>query len=219
MFIKTVKKKLGIRSKAEIERDNEMDYRTKKSKARRQIETIRRDMERLKLEAYDHEKHGEHEKAVSKALQAANKQKMLVRANVQLQKCTELHDMAKTQQTMTDILETCRDLSNGIVNLADMEEALKVQAENEEALACLEDTGEQMEMYAEGITADLMPEVRNVAGEAALAEIMACQEQVEPIRNELPEIRPETIRNAQTEEDAAWIQSRRENLRTLATEV
>ena len=133
MFMKKVKKMVGIRTKAEIERDNEMDYRTKKSKARRQIETIRREMERLKLEACDHEKHGEHEKAVSKALQAANKQKMLVSANKQLQKCTDLHDMAKTQQTMTDILETCRDLSNGIVDLADMEEALKVQAENEEA--------------------------------------------------------------------------------------
>ena len=218
MFMKKVKKMVGIRTKAEIERDNEMDYRTKKSKARRQIETIRREMERLKLEACDHEKHGEHEKAVSKALQAANKQKMLASANKQLQKCTDLHDMAKTQQTMTDILETCRDLSNGIVDLADMEEALKVQAENEEALARLEDTGEQMEMYAEGITTDLMPEVRNAAGEAALAEIMADQEQAEPIRTELPGIRPEVIRNTQTEEDAAWIQSRREDLRTLAAE-
>lgn len=217
-LMKMIKELVGIKSKEEYNREKEMDYRMKLAKARRETETIRKNMIRQKMQAIEYEKKGEHDKAVALALQSQNKQKTLATAEMQMQKCANIHDMAETQKSMTAIMETCRDLSNGIVELADMEGAMQIQAENEEALARLIDTGEQMEMYAEGINGDMMPEVRSDAGEEALAAILAEHEQTEQPKVSLPEIRPVKATVEEKNKEDEWMKSRREDLQSLAAE-
>lgn len=217
-FMKMLKELVGIKSKEEYNREKEMDYRMKLAKARRETETIRKNMIRQKMQAIEYEKKGEHDKAVALALQSQNKQKTLATAEMQMQKCANIHDMAETQKSMTAIMETCRDLSNGIVEYADMESAMQIQAENEEALAKLIDTGEQMEMYAEGINGDMMPEVRNGAGEEALAAILAEHDQTTQAKVSLPEIRPAKAIEEEKPQEDEWMKSRREDLQRLAME-
>ncbi len=216
--MKKIKELVGIKSKEEYDREREMDYRMKLAKARRETETIRKNMIRDKMKAIECEKNGEHDKAVALALQSQNKQKTLATVEMQMQKCTNIHDMAETQKSMTEIMRTCRDLSNGIVAIADMEGAMQIQAENEEALTRLIDTGEQMEMYAEGINGDMMPEVRNDAGEEALAAILAEHEQTTQPRITLPEIRPVKAVEEEKQQEDEWTKSRREDLQRLAME-
>ncbi len=217
-LMKMIKELVGIKSKEEYNREKEMDYRMKLARARRETETIRKNMLRQKMQAIEYEKKGEHDKAVALALQSQNKQKTLATAEMQMQKCANIHDMAETQKSMTAIMETCRDLSNGIVELADMEGAMQIQAENEEALARLIDTGEQMEMYAEGINGDMMPEVRSDAGEEALAAILAEQDQTVQHKVSLPEIRPVKATEEEKNQEDEWMKSRREDLQHLAVE-
>ena len=213
----SIRNLLGIKTAAEKEREKEMNYRMNVAKARRKADAVRRRMMQAKLQAVEYEKNGEHEKAVSLALQVAKNGKVVATAENQIRNCTEIHEMAKTQKTMKEIMDTCHQLSDGIIELADMEGAMKSQAENEEALARLIDTREQMEMFVEGIEDGQTTDVRNAEGEAALSALLAEQEeQKAPEKVKLPEIKLPENRDDPTEND--WIAERHETLKALSSE-
>lgn len=214
----SVRKMFGIRTEAEKEREKEMAYRMKVAQARRQANAMRRKMEQDRQQALEYEKNGEHEKAVSMALQAAKSSKVVVSADNQIQQCADIHEMAKTQKVMKNIMDTCQELSTGIIELADMEGTMKSQADNEEAMAQLIDTREQMEMFVEGIEDGVTRETRTAEGEAALAALLAEQQaQPEPAAKvKLPEIR--TIEEREDKVDPDWLARSREALKTLGAE-
>lgn len=214
----SLRKLLGIRTEAEKEREKEMAYRMKVARARRQTNGIRRKSEDARRLAIEYEKNGNHEKAVSAALQAQKSSKVAAAADNQIQQCADIHEMAKTQKAMKEIMDTCKDLSEGIIELADMEGAMTSQADNEEAMTQLIDTREQMEMFIEGIKDGATREVRNTEGEAALAALLAEQAVQEPApKVKLPEIKTVEERNGTEESD--WLAERRETLKALSADV
>ncbi len=214
----SIRKLLGIRTEAEKAREKEMAYRMKVAQARRQTNGIRRKSEDARRLAIEYEKNGEHEKAVSAALQAQKSSKVAAAADNQIQQCTDIHEMAKTQKAMKEIMDTCKDLSVGIIELADMEGAMTSQAENEEAMTQLVDTREQMEMFIEGIEDGVTREVRNTEGEAALAALLAEQPEQEPApKAKLPEIK--TVEERTETEESDWLAERRETLKALSADV
>ena len=213
----SIRKLLGIKTAAEKEREKEMNYRMNVAKARRKADAVRHRMHQDKLQAVEYEKNGEHEKAVSLALQVAKNGKVVATADNQIQHCTDIHEMARTQKAMKEIMDTCHQLSNGIIELADMEGAMKSQAENEEAMARLIDTREQMEMFVEGIEDGQAAEVRNAEGEAALNALLAEQNEQKPAeKTKLPVIK--TLEDRDDPTESAWLAERREALKALSSE-
>lgn len=214
----SIRKLLGIRTEAEKEREKEMAYRMKVAQARRQTNGIRRKSEDARRQAIEYEKNGEHEKAVSAALQAKKSSKVAAAADNQIQQCVDIHDMASTQKAMKEIMDTCKNLSIGIIELADMEGAMTSQADNEEAMTQLIDTREQMEMFIEGIEEGSSREVRNAEGEAALAALLGDQAVSETTTKlKLPEIK--TVDERMEKEESDWLSERREVLKALSTDV
>ncbi len=216
--MKSLRKMLGIKTEAEKEREKEMNYRMKVAQARRKANTVRRKMEQDKLQAVELEKNGEHEKAVSLALQVSKKNKVVTTADNQIQQCADIHEMAKTQRAMKEIMDTCQELTAGIIDLAGMEDAMKSQAENEQAMAQLIDAREQMEMFVEGIEDGTDQEVRTAEGEAALAALMAEQMVQEPVKKmKLPEMK--RVDEPEEKSETDWLTDRRETLKALRAEI
>lgn len=212
----SIRKLFGQKTQVELDREKELAYRLRMATAHRETEQLRREMEKAKSHAMELEKNGEHGKAVAEALQVAKKKKVIETAEAQMLQCNDIHEMARTQKAMTNIMKTCQELSTDIIQMADMEETMKAQADNEMAQTRLVDTKEQMEMFMEGMEAGVATEVRSAAGEAALAAIMA--EQEVPERNGqkvLPEINATIIETDEKPKVDSWIQSRRENVKTL----
>ena len=98
-----------------------------------------------------------------------------------------------------------------------MEGAMKSQAENEEAMARLIDTREQMEMFVEGIEDGQAAEVRNAEGEAALNALLAEQNEQKPAEKmKLPVIK--TLEDRDDPTESTWLAERREALKALSSE-
>ena len=221
--MKTLKKLFGIKTQEEKDREKEMDYRMRMARARREAAALQRKLERSKAKAIELERNGEHDKAVTLALQAERDQKAFKTAESQLAKCTDIHEMAQGQKILTSVMRTCRELSDGIIEIADVEGAIAVQEENEAALARLMETEEQMKLFSEGLENGMDAEIRSAAGESALASILAEENRIrmmekrEPAEQEVSAVDVKSVAAADPEKDT-WIRSRRENLKALAAD-
>ena len=208
----------GWKSKAEIEREQELNYRVSLRDANRDKARVRKQFEEDKRKAAEYEKNGEHQKAVAAALRAVNAEKSFLQAEKEVQKCIDIHEMAETQRTLTRIKQACTNLSEQTIRIAGVEEAHAAQVEYEEASIRLEEAREQMELLTAGFVQNENEDVYNTEGEAALAKIMnELQEPEAPADRpavKLPEI-PVPDHGMLIDENEPWMNDRREKVNAL----
>ena len=207
-----------FRTRAEVQRREEMNFRLKIAELKRHADTIHKEAERTKAEAIRLERSGDHGRAVAKASAAANQEKSYNTALNTISTCESMHTQAKTQNALKQLMITCRDLSLAVTNEADMEGAIKAQTQLQEAAVRLEESQEAMTAFQEGFDVSTDPQLRNEAGEEALAQIM--QEQAEKdktITLKAPE-EQQNVRIAQDEAHQQWVAQRRQMLNEMVNE-
>lgn len=208
----------GWKSKEELEREQELQYRISLRDANRDKARVRKQYEEDKQKAVDYERNGDHQKAVAAALRAANAEKNYLQAEKEVQKCIDIHEMAETQRTLTRIKQACTNLSVQTVKIAGVEEANNAQAEYEEASIQLEEARDQMEILTEGFGKNENEDVYNAEGEAALAKIMdelkAPEIPADPAVTKLPDI-PVPNHGVLIDDNEPWIRGRRDKVNAL----
>lgn len=200
--------------RAEAQRKAEMEFRLKMAGLKRNAAAIRKEADRTKAEAISLEKSGDHSRAVAKAAAAANQEKSYHTALNTISMCENIHDQAKTQNALKQLMISCKDMSATVTGEADIDGAIKAQTQLQDAAARLEASQEAMAAFQEGFDLDTDPQVRNEVGEAALAKILeenAKKEQqvtAEPAKEETPS---ETT----TANHQQWVADRRKTLSEL----
>ena len=199
-----------FRSRAEAQRREEMNFRLKMAELKRHAAAIRKEADRTKAEAVQLERSGDHSRAVAKAAAAANQEKSYRTALNTISACESMHAQAKTQNALKQLMISCRDMSLAVTREADMEGAVKAQTQLQQAAVRLEESQEAMAAFQEGFDADADPQLRNEAGEAALAKIL--REQAEKDKQPLPALPDEAQAAPQDEAHQQWVAQRRQML-------
>lgn len=207
-----------FRSRAEAQRREDMNFHLKIAELKRHAATIRKEADRAKTEAVQLERSGDHGRAVAKAAAADNQEKSYRTALTTISTCESMHAQAKTQNALKQLMISCRDISLAVTKEADMEGAVKAQTQLQQAAVRLEESQEAMAAFQEGFDVSADPQLRNEAGEAALAQIM--QEQAEKDKQAVPALpeEPKAIPAPQDEAHQQWVAQRRKMLTEMAND-
>lgn len=138
----------------------------------RKAAAIKRQADRLKAEAIQFEKAGDHKRAVSAASAAVQQEKSYASALHTIQTCKNMHVQAKSQKAMKELIASCAAMARSVSADADASDFIRVQSDFTRTMEELEQSREALEAAQEGFTVETDAQVRNEAGEQALAELM-----------------------------------------------
>ena len=203
------------KARIEAERKEELNYRVKLAEVRRQAEHMKRETERARGEAYRLEVSGDHEGAVSKALEAANSEKAYKAAVSTILRCESMHAQAKTQRSLTNLLSDCEAVSLSVMGQVDTEDAVRVQTRLQQTAAEMEQAQESMAAFQESFDPLADSPVTSSVGEDVLAAIMA---ERAPAPEALPaEPQPEKAEKAEAgDKDDEWLREKRRQIAEIA---
>ena len=172
---------------------------------------IKREAEKSKAEAIRLEQSGEHQSAVAAALAAEQLENSYKAAKSTIQKCKNMHAQVKSQKAMEELLKNCSEIVRGVCADADPLHYLKIQSDFEQARDDLREASENMAAAQEGFATDVDAQIRNEAGEAALARIQAEQlpSATAPAKAEPAAARPVPERASTDDQHRAWADDRR----------
>lgn len=168
------------------QRRNEMELCRKIAELTRKASTIKRQADRLKAEAVQFEKAGDHKRAVSAAASAAQQEKSYQSALNALQNCKNMHVQVKSQKEMKELITSCTLIIKKVCDDADTVDYIKAQNDFAQTMEEMEQSRDALEAAQEGFALGTQEQVRNEAGEQALAQIM---EQLTP-REAPPRMEP-----------------------------
>ena len=116
------------RFRAEKMRRKELELRMKLSEARREANTLRRGAENARKDAVRLEAAGLHNEAVSKALEAKNKDALYVTARENVEQCKQVYEQAKAHKATMESIRIGTQLAQAVIGEVDMEEAENLTA-------------------------------------------------------------------------------------------
>lgn len=200
------------------QRRAELEFNRQMAELNRQAVLIKRQSERLKAEAIQHENNGEHKRAVSAAAAAAHQEKSYLAAINTIQTCKNMHLQAKSQKALKELISACTMMAQTATRDADVDGLLTAQQDFADTMEALEQTRDALDAVQEGFNADADAEVRNEAGEKALAQIMG--QMVSEKQPALAQAQPK-LAAVQEEENKhrEWADDRRRILADLAEPV
>lgn len=161
------------RYKVRKQRRMEMDFSRKMAELTRSASTIKRQADRLKSEAVQLEKSGDHQRAVSAAASAMQQEKSYQAALAALQNCKNMHVQVKSQKEMKDMIAACTELARRVSDDADTTAYIEAQNDFARTMEELEQSRDALEAVQEGFAPGTQDQIRNEAGERALAQMMA----------------------------------------------
>lgn len=177
------------RNRMEEDRRKEMNYRMKAADARRRAETMKRASERAAAEALRLQAAGDHNGAVSKALEARNGEQQYQSALARVRACESLYEQFKTNKDMIGLMDACNKMTQEVTGQVDTNEIVKVQQEFQNANVVLDTMQDTLSILQEGFEPAVDPAVRNAEGEAALAALLAsAQPEKAPVKEEPAEM-------------------------------
>ena len=200
------------------QRRTEIEFNRQMAELNRQAASIKRQAERLKAEAIRAENSGDHKRAVSAAAAAVHQEKSYQSVINTMQTCKNMHIQVKSQKALKELIASCAVMARDVVRDAQVDGLIMAQQDLTETMEALEQSRDALEAVQEGFSADAEAEVRNEAGEQALAQIM----------NQLaPQVQPALMEAAckqtpiKKEEDMhrEWADDRRRILADLAEPV
>lgn len=198
----------------------ELEFNRKMAELNRQAISMKRQSDHLKAEAIRHEQNGDHKSAVAAAAAAVHQEKSYISAMNTMQTCRNMHAQVKSQKALKELIGACAEMARSVSRDAAMEDMIVVQNEFAQTMEELEQTRDALEAVQEGFTADTEAEVRNEAGERALAQIMGQLAPAnEPAALEAP--MPMTVADEAeaAEQQKEWADERRRILADLAEPV
>lgn len=160
------------RRSVQKQRRIELEFNRKMAELNRQAISMKRRSDGLKAEAVKLEQSGNHKGAVAAAAAAAHQEKSYVAALNTMQTCKNMHAQVKSQKALKELIRSCADMARSVSSNADMEDMITVQNDFAQTMEELEQARDALEAAQEGFTAETEAEVRNEAGERALAQIM-----------------------------------------------
>lgn len=170
------------------QRRAEMEFNRQMAELNRQASAIKRQSERLKAEAVHFEQAGDHKRAVTAAAAAVHQEKSYLSALNTIQTCKNMHAQAKSQKALKELISSCAAMARAVSRDADVAGMIAVQNDFAQTMEELEQSREALEAAQEGFNVETEVQVRNEAGEQALAQIMgeAAPAKAEPVRIEEP---------------------------------
>lgn len=163
------------------QRRAEMEFNRQMAELNRQASAIKRQSDRLKAEAIHFEQTGDHKRAVAAAAAAAHQEKSYISALNTMQTCKNMHAQAKSQKALKDLISSCAAMAHAVSRDADVSGMIAVQNDFAQTMEELEQSREALEAAQEGFNVETEVQVRNEAGEEALAQLMG---NVAPVRQE-----------------------------------
>lgn len=210
------------RSRAEKMRRKELELRMKLSEARREADTLRRGAENARKDAVRLEAAGKHNEAVSKALEAKNKDALYATARKNVEQCELVYEQAKAHKATMESIRIGTQLAQAVIGEVDMEEAENLTAEMQAMNEQLTHTQEALTAFQEGFASGDDNTLRDLAGEEALADLMAAAAPAK--KTEAPAAEP--VKSAETpapaekaeggEDQQEWLNAQRRKLAELA---
>lgn len=194
----------------------ELEFNRKMAELNRQAISMKRRSDHLKSEAVRYEQNGDHKSAVAAAAAAVHQEKSYISAMNTMQTCRNMHAQVKSQKALKELIGTCAEIARSVSRDAAMDDLIAVQNDFAQTMEELEQTRDALEAVQEGFTADTEAEVRNEAGERALAQIMSQLAPAnEPAALEAP--LPMTVADEaqEAEQQKEWADERRRILADL----
>ena len=155
------------------QRRAETEFNRQMAELTRQSGAIKRQCERLKAEALSHEQSGDHKQAVAAAAAAANQEKIYISAMNTMQTCRNMHAQAKSQKALKELISACAAMAHSVSRDADVAGMIAAQNDFTQTMEELEQSCNALEAVQEGFNTDTDVQVRDEAGEQALAQILA----------------------------------------------
>lgn len=201
------------RYRQQRQRRNEMEVHRKIAEATRKASTFKRQADRLKAEAIQLEKAGDHQRAVATAALAVQQEKNHQNTLLALQNCKIAQVQVKSRKEMKETIAAFTSLIRDISADADPAEYMEVQNEFTRTMEELEESRDALEAVQEGFSMGMQEQVRNEAGEQALAQIMEQQEPKEaPAPAEVAAALPEPKQDPKLAQHKEWAEERRKIL-------
>lgn len=194
------------------QRQIETEFSCRMAELTRKASAIKRQAERLKAEAVQFERAGDHKRAVSAAAAAAQQEKSYMSALQTIQTCKTMHVQVKSQKAMKELIASCAAVARSVSADANSTEYIEAQSDFARTMEELEQSREALEAAQEGFNAGTEVQVRNEAGEQALARIMEqAQPKTLPVSIEPAAALPASDQN-KADEHKEWAEERRKIL-------
>lgn len=202
------------------QRRAEMEFNRQMAELNRQAAAIKRQSDRLKAEAIRYEQSGDHKSAVSAAAAAVHQEKNYISAMNTMQTCKNMHVQAKSQKALKQLIASCAAMARDVSRDADVADMIAAQNDFVQTMEALEQSRDALEAAQEGFNAETEVQVRNEAGEQALAQIMGQQApKAAAARIEEPRKLPVVNNEEQAAQHKEWADDRRRILADLAEPV
>ena len=158
------------------ERRYELNYRMELADLRRKAEHLKRDAQQCRKKHINCKFPGTHFGSI-KASMAMNHEKGYQTYLRMIRQCETMYAQSKTQKALMDLMKGCQDVSTAVIKQVDTEGVIKAQERLQQTSIQMDQLQESMRIFQEGFEPDADPSVREIAGEEALAAIMAEYEQ------------------------------------------
>lgn len=191
------------------QRRAEIEFNRNMAELNRKASGIKRSSDQLKEKAIQLEGAGDHQRAVSVAAIAVRQEKTYNSAMETLQTCKNMNAQVKSQKALEDLLGSCSKIAQSVCGKANPSKCLEAQSKFAQVRDELSETNEILASTLEGFNTDTEAQVRNEAGENALAQIMAerTSAQAEP-----PVAPPVSEKASTDDQHKAWADDRRKIL-------
>lgn len=202
------------------QRRAEMEFNRQMAELNRQAAYIKRQAAQLRDEAIRCEQNGDHQRAVSAAAAAVHQEKSYLSALNTMQTCKNMHVQAKSQKALKELVKSCTEMARRVSRDADVDGMIAAQNDFTQTMEELEQSRDALEAVQEGFNAETETQVRNEAGEQALAQIMGqLSPSAEPTRIEAQKKLPVANDEEQVAQHREWADDRRRILADLAEPV
>lgn len=191
------------------QRQAEVEFNRHMAELNREAFGIKRQSEKLKAEAIRLENSGDHQGAMAAALAAKQQEKSYQSAQSTIQTCKTMHVQVKSQKAMEALLRHSSEMARRVRIDANAEKFFKIQSDFSQARDELKEASESLEAVQEGFNTDTEAQVRNEAGEKALAQIM---EERTSAQAEAPAVLPVPEQTSTDDQHKAWADDRRKLL-------
>lgn len=192
------------------QRKAEIAFNCSMAELTRKASSIKRQADRLKMEAIQLEKNGDHQRAVSAAVASSQQAKSYMSALHTIQTCKNMHMQVKSQKSMKELLASCTDMARSVCIDADAAKYMETQSDFVQTMEELEQSSEALSAVQEGFSADTDVQTRNEAGEQILAQFM---EELLPkapsVQAEPPAALPVSEQDPKDDQHRAWADDRR----------
>ncbi len=188
----------------------EMEFSRKMAELTRNASAFKRQADRLKTEAVQLERAGDHRRAVSAAASAAQQEKSYQSALNTIQNCKNVHVQVKSQKAMKELIASCASMARSVSADADPADYIEAQNDFTRTMEELEQSRDALEAAQESFTMGAQEQIRNEAGEQALAQIMEQLTPKEaPARIEPSAALPELEQDPKIAQHKEWADDRR----------